>query len=93
MPATFAAIKKKLGETLSSKNPTAQINELLCKILAYDITVLIHESFERGIPLPGWTGDEPNGPVQSETRQAGVATSIDQSAQLSAPIGWVGGDN
>jgi len=33
--ATNAAIKRKFGETLKSKNPTAQVNELLVKIVAY----------------------------------------------------------
>jgi transposase len=51
--ATFAAIKKKLGETLSSRDPTAQVNELLCKVLVHNIQILIQASFERGIPLPG----------------------------------------
>jgi transposase len=46
---TFSAIKKKLGETLKSKNKTAQMNELLCKIIAYNITVLIQEMHELGI--------------------------------------------
>ena len=46
---TFSSIKKKLGETLKSKNKTAQINELLCKIIAYNITVLIQETTELGI--------------------------------------------
>lgn len=45
----FSSIKKKLGETLKSKNRTAQINELLCKIIAYNITVLIQEMHELGI--------------------------------------------
>jgi hypothetical protein len=31
---TNAAIKRKFGETLKSKNPTAQVNELLAKIIA-----------------------------------------------------------
>ena len=44
--STFGAIKKKFGETLKSRNRTAQINELLCKIIAYNITVLIHEMME-----------------------------------------------
>ena len=47
--STFGAIKMKFGETLKSKDPTAQTNELLCKILAYNITVLIHEMYESGI--------------------------------------------
>jgi len=47
--SVFSSIKKKLGETLKSKNQTAQINELLCKFIAYNITVLIEEMFELGI--------------------------------------------
>ena len=35
--------KKKFGESVKSKNRVAQENELLCKIIAYNITVLIHE--------------------------------------------------
>jgi transposase len=47
--STFAAIKKKFGETLKSKNRVAQENELLCKFIAYNLTVVIHEMFELGI--------------------------------------------
>ena len=41
--STFGALKAKFGEVLRSKNETAQINELLCKIIAYNITV-VHEA-------------------------------------------------
>ena len=47
--ATNAAIKRKFGETLKSKNSIAQINELLAKIVAYNLTVVIHEMHENGI--------------------------------------------
>jgi transposase len=47
--ATNAAIKRKFGETLKSKNPTAQVNELLAKIVAYNLTVVIHKMYENGI--------------------------------------------
>jgi len=47
--ATNAAIKRKLGETLKSKNSTAQVNELLAKIVAYNLTVVIHEMYENGV--------------------------------------------
>jgi transposase len=47
--ATNAAIKRKFGETLKSKNPIAQANELLAKIIAYNLTVVIHEMYENGI--------------------------------------------
>lgn len=46
---TFSAIKKKLGETLKSRNQTAQVNGLLCKFIAYNILVLIEEMHELGI--------------------------------------------
>jgi transposase len=47
--SVFSAIKKKFGETLKSKKPIAQENEMLCKILAYNITVLIQEMHELGV--------------------------------------------
>jgi transposase len=47
--STFSAMKKKLGETLKSKNRVAQENELLCKVIAYNIMVLIQEMKELGI--------------------------------------------
>jgi transposase len=46
---TFSAWKLKFGDSLKSKNLTAQKNELICKAIAYNITVLIHEMFELGI--------------------------------------------
>jgi len=48
---TIGAIKAKFGETLKSKSKIAQRNELLCKILAYNITVLIREMYVNGIDL------------------------------------------
>ncbi|MCK9442435.1 MAG: transposase [Methanothrix sp.] len=47
--ATNAVIKRKFGETLKSKNPVAQVNELQAKIVAYNLTVVIHEMYENGI--------------------------------------------
>lgn len=46
---TFYMIKMKFGDKLKSKNPKAQENELLCKIIAHNIVVLIHEMHELGI--------------------------------------------
>jgi len=51
--STNAAIKRRFGETLKSKNFTAQVNELLAKVIAYNLTVVIHEMFEHGIS-PGF---------------------------------------
>lgn len=47
--ATIAAVKAKLGETLRSRDPVARMNELLCKVLAYNLTVLVHEMFEHHV--------------------------------------------
>lgn len=46
---TFMAIKTKFGDTLKSKNSVAQINELLCKLIAYNLSVVIAEMFNLGI--------------------------------------------
>lgn len=46
---TFHMIKSKLGDSVKSKNPTAQNNELLCKLIAHNIIVLIQEIHELGI--------------------------------------------
>lgn len=47
--STFNMIKAKLGDKLKSKNFIAQKNELLCKLIAHNIIVLIHEMHELGI--------------------------------------------
>jgi len=47
--STFNMVKAKFGDKLKSKNWTAQQNELLCKLIAHNIVVLVHEMFELGI--------------------------------------------
>jgi len=46
---TFMMVKAKFGDKLKSKNWIAQKNELLCKLIAHNIVVLIHEMHELGI--------------------------------------------
>lgn len=45
----FHMIKTKFGDKLKSKNFVSQKNELLCKVVAHNIVVLIHEMYELGI--------------------------------------------
>ena len=45
----FQMVKAKFGDKLKSKKWTAQQNELLCKFIAHNIVVLIHEMHELGI--------------------------------------------
>jgi transposase len=54
--STFSAIKRKFGGSVRSKDFVAQTNEVLCKVLAYNLTVLIQEMHERGIDPDLWTG-------------------------------------
>lgn len=46
---SFGAVKQKFGESLKSRNHRAQVNELLCMLIAYNITVLIRLVFEAGL--------------------------------------------
>jgi transposase len=46
--ATFSALKRKFGDQIRSKTPVAQRNEMLMKVLCYNITCVIHEVHESG---------------------------------------------
>ncbi|MBU3904876.1 MAG: IS5 family transposase [Nanoarchaeota archaeon] len=46
---TFHMIKSKFGDSVRSKTKTAQINEVLLKILCHNIVVVIQEMYELGI--------------------------------------------
>jgi transposase len=56
--ATFAAVKSKFGASVRSKNATAQTNEVLCKALCFNLSMLVHAMHELGIApsFPGATG-------------------------------------
>ena len=51
--STFSAIKRLFGEILRSKGFVAQANELLLKVIAYNITCMVHSIFELGVTVPG----------------------------------------
>jgi Transposase DDE domain/SWIM zinc finger len=46
---TFSMIKAKFGERLKSKTETAQINEVLCKVLCHNLCCVIQSIYELGI--------------------------------------------
>ena len=46
---TVWMIKAKFGASVKSKSDTAQVNEVLCKILAHNVCVLIQSFYELGI--------------------------------------------
>lgn len=54
---TFSMIKEKFGSRLLSKTETAQVNEVMCKVLCHNICVVIQSMYELGIEPVFW-GDE-----------------------------------
>jgi len=50
----FSMIKMKFGTMVRAKTPTAQVNEVLCKILCHNICVLINSIYELGIEPTFW---------------------------------------
>ncbi len=49
--SAFAAIKRKFGEFVRCKSERSQANEVLCKILAHNITCLVQETHTLGIKI------------------------------------------
>jgi transposase len=49
---TFSMIKAKFGDSLRSKSDVGQINEVLCKVIAHNICVLIACIHEIGLETP-----------------------------------------
>ena len=47
--STFSMIKAKFGERLRSKTHTAQVNEILCKVLAHNLCCVIQSMYELGV--------------------------------------------
>ncbi len=56
--STFSMIKRKFGDFIRSRTDAAMKNETLCKVLAHNICVLIHETRELGIQ-PAFYGNAP----------------------------------
>jgi len=57
--STFSMIKRKFGGALRSKKETSQVNELLCKVLAHNLVVLVHEMHELGVTPEFWGESAP----------------------------------
>ncbi|MBI1818693.1 MAG: transposase [Deltaproteobacteria bacterium] len=47
--STFSAMKRKFGDFVRSRTPIAQVNELLLKVLAYNIVCVVHSMHEFGV--------------------------------------------
>jgi transposase len=47
--SAFSAIKRKFGASVRSKTFTAQVNEVLCKVLCYNLAALVHAMHGLGV--------------------------------------------
>ena len=47
--SAFSMMKRKFGDSVRAKTPTAMTNESLAKVLCHNLSVLVHEMFELGI--------------------------------------------
>lgn len=47
--STFSSVKRKFGGSVRSKQFTAQVNEILCKVLCYNLACLVHAMHKLGI--------------------------------------------
>lgn len=56
---TFSMIKAKFGGYVRSKTPTAQANEVLCKVLAHNLCCLVQSFFELGVEPAFWQSGRP----------------------------------
>lgn len=55
--STFSSVKRKFGAGLRSKGRVAQENELLAKLLCFNLSMLVHEIYELGIVPAFWVAD------------------------------------
>jgi len=51
---TFSMVKGKFGDSLRSKSDVGQINEVLCKVVAHNLCVLIASMYELGLEAPAF---------------------------------------
>ena len=68
--STFSAIKRKFGDAVHNKNDVAMKNEVLCKLIAPNLTCLIQEQCELGIEAVFW-GDNKTMDVSGRSPQFG----------------------
>jgi transposase len=52
--SSFSAVKRLFGDAVRSKTPTAMVNEVLAKLVCFNLTCVIHEWYELGIDPADW---------------------------------------
>ena len=83
-------IKAKFGAFVRSKTPVAQRNEVLCKVLAHNLCVLVQAFFELGIEPRFWqsgTAALSQPYIPTWTQNLPAARAVDRAAQEGAQAG------
>jgi hypothetical protein len=57
--STFSGIKRVLGDTIRSKTDVAMKNEVYAKLVAWNLTCLVHAIYEMGVAPVFWQPPEP----------------------------------
>jgi transposase len=57
--STFSAVKRVFGDSVRSRTPTAMVNEVLAKLVCFNLTCVIHEWYELGISPDDWGMPKP----------------------------------
>jgi transposase len=57
--SSFSAVKRLFGDSVRSKNSTAMVNEVLAKLVCFNLTCVIHEWYELGIDPSDWGMPKP----------------------------------
>jgi transposase len=74
--STIGAVKRKFGDSVMSKDDTAMVNEVLCKLLCQNLTCLIQEQETLGIIPVFWKDEEEQEPDNPAILPMGVAQRI-----------------
>jgi len=53
----FSMIKAKFGASVRAKTPTAQVNEVLCKVLCHNVCCLVESIYELGLEPTFWANE------------------------------------
>jgi transposase len=68
--STFSAVKRKLGDNVRSRTDAAMTNEVLCKLICFNLTRVILSQCELGIEAEFWSGN--NAPAADESADSDI---------------------
>jgi len=82
--STFGAFKTKMGETITSRTFTSQVNEILCLAISYNLTILVRQMFERGL-FPDFLAPTPPANRVSPPIEISPSSEVSQNLEPLVP--------